>query len=461
MDKHLPEIFFVDLENGQILAFAPSKGLIMEVSATERDEVKRLLGQQGLFWEGFQRLFPEVDLGRLVNEEELSPKTESQEPFLPSSVVLFPTLNCQLRCLYCYSSAGKGVRANQELDMDWQTAKTAMDFVIRNTQAKGETDCFLGFHGGGEPTLNRKIFQSSITYFLKETGRAGLEPTIDLATNGILTEAEISWIATHMKSVQISLDGTEDIQNFQRPRANGSGSFTAVCQTIDTLRAKKVEVVIHSVVTEKGMLCIPDIVGFLAKRFTGTTIHLEPVCRCGRGLVTGQNVPSTDLFVRGFVESLGLAQELGAKLHYSGAGPRILEDHSVFCGAAIPNFVVTPSGLVTACHEVAESTHPLAEWFIYGHLDSGSGEFVFDHGKMGHLRRLANKIDPRCVNCFARPYCAGDCLARNLPGRLTSSSASTVSFSPRCLINRGLMKHFISEQFFGTSKEDSYERSES
>jgi len=331
--------------------------------------------------------------------------------------------------------------------MDWEIAKSAIDLIIGNTVQQKQEECSIEFHGGGEPTWNWSVFKSSVDYFQTCANRNGLISKVSLVTNGMLSEKQIEWIiGRNIKTIQISLDGPEEIQNVQRPTIGGGKSFSVVFRTIKSFLARGTEIMLHSVVTKDSVDRIPEIVQFFGYNFPHLMVQIEPACPCGRGLSTGQQFPSPEIFVKRFIESLEIAKSFGIELIYSGAGPQLTETHEGFCGVCEPNFVVTPLGFVTACHEVAEFHHPHADLFIYGHWDKESSRFIFDHQKIKSLKKLSTQRNPLCCECFAQFYCAGECLVKNI----NEKGKKDISFSdPRCRINRELMKHYIFSRLYG------------
>lgn len=452
----MKETFLIDGNGSGTILFVPDKGLIMELSEEERKGVDAIIDRPDFSFEKLTTLFPEIDLGRLSTPIDKNDPQAEDDLFCPEGAVLFTTFDCHLCCIYCYSNAGAQKpnttrETKQKLNMTREIAQIAIDFIINNAKNKGQEECYLGFHGGGEPTKNWSVFQFALEYFRKSTKENGLTPTIALATNGMLSEYQTNWIARRLKAVQVSLDGFKEIHDFQRPTARGSGSFETVSRTVSSLLKKGVGVVIHAVVTELGVGKIPEIVGFLGKNFPGATLHLEPAYSCGRGLTTGQRFPSAEMFVRGFAEAYEIAKSLNTELFYSGAGIQLTDFRRRFCGVYTPNFVITPSGLVTACNEVTDFSHPLAEHFIYGQLDQSKGRFIFDNQKIKRLRDYGLEIDPVCGDCFAQSYCSGDCLVKALNGAGKNSASS---LNPRCRINKELTRHFIIHQLTNTRKEE-------
>ncbi len=432
------EVFIVEHEKRLVL-FAPLKGLILEINAYEKNKVETIINQSKFSLEYLLDIFPELDQDRLLSLK-IEPRevTRDEKEFYPDSAVLFTTFDCGLRCVYCYSKAGE-----QKINMSQQIAKAVVDFIIRNAKTKGKASSSLGFHGGGEPTWNWDVFSFALTYFQEKAREYGIIPEVELATNGMLSKKQINWIIQHMKTVQVSLDGVEEIHDFQRPTAGNGKSFAVVFNTAKTLLVNGVQLVLHCVITEKGADRIPEIVRFFGSNFPNTTVHLEPSYQCGRGLVTGQKSPSAEQFVKGFIEAQEIAKTYNIDLIYSGASPKLTELHLGFCGVSNPNFVVTPTGLVTACHEVDGPNHLLANHFIYGHLDYSSQEFVFDSKKIQVLRDHVGDVNLECQECFAKFYCAGDCLVKRINNE---KGGDLLALNFRCKINKELARRYIFSQ---------------
>ncbi|TSC96803.1 MAG: uncharacterized protein Athens071426_453 [Parcubacteria group bacterium Athens0714_26] len=429
----MKDIFLLE-DNGMFVLFAPLKGLILEINNEEKQKIERLLNQSNFCFENIINLFPEIDRAKLIKKELMGQNNILQTTkFCPDSLVLFPTFDCNLRCIYCYSKAGE-----KKINMNWQIAKTAIDFVIENAKSNGSKENNLEFHGGGEPTWNWPVFEKAFDYFKEKTTAEEITPNISVATNGVLSKTQLNWITNHFNSVQVSLDGTREIQNFQRPTAGGGKSFEIVYNAIRTLLENKINVTIHCTITEKGVDNIPEIVRFFLNDFPGAAIHLEPACKCGRCAQTEQEFPNPDSFIQGFIESEKMIRAKNSEIYYSGTSSKLTEFRQNFCGASLPNFIVTPTGLVTACHEVAEKEHAFANYFIYGFLDQQNNNFVFDSEKIKKLQSCS--IHSYCENCFAKYFCMGECLVKSLN---KNGERNFPNLNPRCKINRELTKYFI------------------
>ncbi len=84
----------------------------------------------------------------------------------PTAVTLFLTTACNLRCHYCYASAGDTSIRFMGMDV----AKRGIDFVAHNAATKGLSHFEIAYHGGGEPSVNWKTMTESLEYAFSEGG---------------------------------------------------------------------------------------------------------------------------------------------------------------------------------------------------------------------------------------------------------------------------------------------------
>ena len=115
---------------------------------------------------------------------------------------LYPTTCCNARCFYCFESGLK------KMNMDEETAKKVAEFIRQNVDGKqAEISWF-----GGEPTVAMKCIDY-ICGLLKEYGVdyvSGMVSNGYLFTEDTVKKAVDFW---NLRSIQITLDGTEEIDN--------------------------------------------------------------------------------------------------------------------------------------------------------------------------------------------------------------------------------------------------------
>jgi uncharacterized protein len=348
--------------------------------------------------------------------------------FRPTSVTLFLTNQCNLRCVYCYASAGESA----PITMSWEVAKAAADYVIGNAVAAREREVQIGFHGGGEPTLAWGVLQRVVEYFQASACEHGLTPCLHIATNGVLTPDRTDWIIGHLTSANISLDGLADVQNAQRPRIGGGGSFAAVRATMTAMDARGFSYGVRATVTKGSAPEMGRFTSFLARRTACRQVHFEPTFSCGRCVHSGTDGPDAAAFIRGFREACAAAKGHPLDVLYSGARLYTVTDR--FCQAAGESFCLTPSGDVTSCYEVTTPDDPRSGTFFYGRYDPGRNEFVYFGERLQRLRDRTVANIAHCGNCFCKYHCAGDCLTRATDGQ----DLTTIVNPARCEINQAL-----------------------
>ena len=151
-----------------------------------------------------------------------------------SSVTFQMSQNCNLRCVYCPFS-GNDIYTNRlrsSKDIDWQTVKNGIDFLIANSADADKLN--ITFYGG-EPLLAKKLVINAIEYATKSI--SGKKITFGMTTNGTLLDNEfLEKVADVDLAIMVSMDGPKEIQDENRFYGDGSGSFDDLYQNIVNLR---------------------------------------------------------------------------------------------------------------------------------------------------------------------------------------------------------------------------------
>ena len=148
------EVYQLPYKEGKYLLYAPLKRLLFVVNG---DVINLLLDikENKLVSKAknIRKIISTfVKSGILIRRKKLKQykpmKFQKSEEFLPTGVTLFLTSDCNLRCVYCYSSGG-----STKHYLSFKAARAAIDFIIDNALKLDRDNIFVGFHGGGEPTL--------------------------------------------------------------------------------------------------------------------------------------------------------------------------------------------------------------------------------------------------------------------------------------------------------------------
>ena len=337
--------------------------------------------------------------GILDSKPEKPPVSPNSQTFQPCAVTLFPTNQCNMRCIYCYASAGEVKPKN----LNWTVAKAAIDLIADNAQKLNRNQFSVGFHGGGEPTLTWSLLVRCVEYSKELGEKLGKKVNCSVATNAIFTQKQVDWVIKNLHGLSISLDGPPDIQNLQRPLANGKASYDIVYDTIKALDKENFNYGLRSTITKYNVLRMKEIVTLFTDCFQARRIQFEPLFLCGRCKTTKVEAPVPRTFVREFLKANILAEKKKIKLAYSGL--RVGGVTSTFCGAAGSNFCVTPNNDVTSCFEVVEKTDPRSDIFFYGKWKAKQKRFEIWEKKRNYLLSFNVQNIPFCEDCIAKWHC--------------------------------------------------------
>lgn len=136
-----------------------------------------------------------------------------------TSAMLVVTHGCNLRCRYCF------VQKEPER-MTLETAKDAARFLMENAKAANASTPEINFFGG-EPMLEYDTVIKPLVEWLHD----GLgEPfKFSITTNGtLLNDERIRFMKRHGFGLLLSMDGNKPVQDFNRPYADGRGSFDSL-----------------------------------------------------------------------------------------------------------------------------------------------------------------------------------------------------------------------------------------
>lgn len=425
------ELFVVETERGHIL-FAPFDGVVATMSPQIVADLKNTECGPGL--ESLKFL---DELGLLVDESRPSRalRGEWDESFAPTGVVYMVTAACNLRCTYCYADAG-----DYPVNLyNRQMALDAAKFVIDNTATHGTRTAYLNFHGGGEPTIDFDLIQTTVEWARDYATSVAPELKVNasMVTNGLVTQPKAEWIGANMDSVQVSHDGPAAINDLQRPTLRGGSSTRRVRDVIQYLTGRVPDLMIKSTISRAAVPRMPEIARYLCETFDLSRFHLGPVLGTGRGRSVVFGEPDADEFVRGYYAAQKIAEEYGKSVVVSGALSTFPNVRRTFCGVTDPNFSLTSDGHISSCYEIMYDDDKRAPHAYYGRYNRTTREFEVDGRRIAQLRlHDVNKI-VKCQDCFAKWQCAGDCQARWYNSQTGGLETGT---DVRCEINRTLIR---------------------
>jgi uncharacterized protein len=355
------------------------------------------------------------------------PPSPRDHSYRPTTAVLLLTNRCNLRCTYCYASGGEGPM--QELTLD--VAQTAIDRAWQNARELGRPHFRLAFHGGGEPVQAWDILREATAYAQEKD----LPCRVSMVSNGVWTTRQREWILDNLDALSISFDGRPETQDRQRPFASGRGSFKPVMRTLQALDQADFSYGIRMTATAPWRGNLPEDVRFICEKTSCPAMQVEPAFNTRRGEHQGPTQEESEAFAEAFMAAFEIASEADRRLTYSGARPWLLA--STFCTAPYGALIVSPSGNLVACYEVADGNHPLAEMSTVGHV--ADGKIVVDAQARESLLTYLEEQRAGCRDCFCYWHCAGDCYVRSFYAQKSARQGA----NPRCAMNREITARML------------------
>lgn len=192
----------------------------------------------------------------------------------PNGYTIVTTTGCNARCFYCYE---KNIERN---NMTKETASDVADLAIKNylKQPEGKRRLVSFSWFGGEPLYN----QEAIDTICEKLSREKIPFKSTMITNGYLfDEATVrkSIFLWNLKSVQITLDGTEEKYNKAKNYANDDKNpFKTVTDNIEKLLSKGINVSIRINVGYYNLNDTDKLIDFINKRYprkTGLKVYVH------------------------------------------------------------------------------------------------------------------------------------------------------------------------------------------
>ena len=345
------------------------------------------------------------EITELIAEGSLLSKDDGQLPKNINHNIKSICLNvahiCNLACPYCFASGGnyKGAEALMTLEV----GKKAIDFLLDKSQGRPivEVDFF-----GGEPLLNFKLIKQLVTYGNEEGRKKGKVIKWSMTTNGVLLDEEAAkFLVENDIGTVLSIDGREDIHDYNRYFKNGKGSFKVVMDNYLDFKEYTEDYVARGTYTSRNLDFYKD-VKFL-KESGFSHISMEPVI--GEKITLADLATIKDSYKKLAEMYLQWLKE-GNPLdffHFNinlKGGPCIYKRITA-CGAGFEYLAVTPTGDIYPCHQLIENQD-----YLMGNIMTET----FNDNIAEEFLHTNIYTKDKCKNCWARFYCSGGCHSNNL-----------------------------------------------
>lgn len=301
----------------------------------------------------------------------------------PNGFTILSTSACNARCFYCYELGLKG-----KVHMSKETAEKVAKYIV-STAPKQDMITLDWF--GGEPLFNHQI----IDLITSRVASAGFNFVSSMISNGYLFDdklvkkAEKDW---HLKSIQITLDGTEEVYNKTKAYIykDCESPFKRVIENIHRLLRANINVSIRINIDKHNFDNLVELANFLGKEFSGES-NLSVYAHT----VFEEGFTRTDEEEKELYEHLLNLEKLLEDLHIFGGQPVKGEIKGLHCMIDGGNHVcIFPKGEIGVCE------HYLDKYFV-SHIDNPN-EKNWDILKMWREYTPYTEI---CEDCPLKPVC--------------------------------------------------------
>ncbi|MBW2459215.1 MAG: radical SAM protein, partial [Deltaproteobacteria bacterium] len=160
-----------------------------------------------------------LDVGALADRLRQKKTYVGQGPHLH---IVICTLRCNQSCKYCHAS--RTAMDQTETDMSLDTAKQVVDHAMQSPSP------YLNFEfQGGEPTLNMPVVKFIVDYSREKNRFENKDLEHSIVTNLThLDEATADWLVDNEVLVCASLDGPQELHDYNRPWKAGESAYQQV-----------------------------------------------------------------------------------------------------------------------------------------------------------------------------------------------------------------------------------------
>ena len=229
-------LFLPSKNEGRQYLFNTFNGSCYEINNTIADIVKN--ASMGDLKEEVRELFSlsGVIISDEMNEDHvlsyMQGRTKYGNMYYMSTVLL--TWGCNLRCTYCFQGNEKSTEC-----MTIEQANRYIKFTLESAELRGVKGISIHLFGG-EPLINMDVGFYILEKVKSYCDEKKINFSSSIVTNGTLLDIGIieKLSSFNCQSVQVTLDGVEEVHNRRRMYANGKGSFDEIINVLRLLNER-------------------------------------------------------------------------------------------------------------------------------------------------------------------------------------------------------------------------------
>lgn len=338
-----------------------------------------------------------VDFNEIEYLQFLYNKDKFDDSYL--SVVMLPTLQCNLGCHYCYEK--------NKVEKITPNSLNALSLFFKK-QSKIKRYIAVRW-SGGEMMLqwsNIKKLSNEIIQYCRENNCKYVASCVTNAT--LLTEEIVhQFKSIGISSVQITLDGNETYHNKVRHYRNGTGTFNDILKNI-VIASKHLNVIIRLNIDKFNISCLEDLFDTISK----TDINKDNIqLFCKPVICTQARQPRNDTFSHKefYLVELKLLK-LAEKYNLPYAFHWGIRGKNTRCAYNnLQGFYITPSLNLYKCpifidNDINDTSHSV------GHISESGDMIISNHEELNKCLKYSPFDHEECLKCKVLPICHGKCV---------------------------------------------------
>lgn len=313
------------------------------------------------------------------------------------SMVMLPTLKCNLRCHYCYEK-DKNISLSEDA---LNTLKLFFD-----NQSKHRKYIAIRWSGGEILTYWSQIKELSKSIIESCQKNNCVYISSAISNGSLLTSAIVDeMVECNIKSLQITLDGDEVHHNRVRYYKDGKGTFKQILNSI-AIASQRLKVIVRINLDKHNYPSIEN----LFKTLSSTNINRSNIqIFCKPVLCTAVRTPINDIFTPEEFYNVELAllqlsqkYELPYSFHWG------IKGHHTRCAySGIQGFYVTPNMKLYKCpvylDQGAEQDNSV------GYIDKNGEMIIYNYSELLKSLSYSPFDNEECIKCKVLPICHGKC----------------------------------------------------
>lgn len=409
-------------------------GSLDELQAEEFADMDRRIADNR--WDDLQSAPYLIERGYLFQDQTAEEST-IQERFLefqeeydrtPTQLIFSTTYACNFSCTYCFQDS---YREDSKI-LTPEITDAFFRYINRKFASEPVRPYITLF--GGEPLLGANRYRTHLLYFLEEARRHNY--AICVVTNGYELESylpDFKRIGVEIREIQVSLDGSPEMQNLRRPTAGGGPTFERVAAGIDATLRAGMRVNLRMIVDRDNIASLVDLARYAREKGWMDYPESQFETTIGRNYELHTCQPKAHLFDRVALweEFAALASEhpLLAEFHRPQFhGMRYLKETG---GLPMPIFDGCPAGKKEWAFDVNGDIYGCTasvgvEKYRLGTIFEEASREEEDRRLEWATRDILSI--PECSHCSASLSCGGGCgvLAANKSGKVHSPDCRPV-----------------------------------